>query len=92
MVAAAEKDLSDTKAQIKLLRRHARQAETTEEQHSIQEKIAGLERKQRKQRQSIFDIEDEIIHKRDKLVTALEKQMQAKSSIEDIFTLKWKVK
>ena len=40
MVLSAEKALDDTKEQIKVLRREARQATTLEEQHAIQEKIA----------------------------------------------------
>jgi hypothetical protein len=43
MVLSAEKALTDTKEQIKVLRRQARQAVTLEEQHSIQEKIQKLE-------------------------------------------------
>ena len=38
MVLAAEKELADTKAQIKAMNRQARLAVTLEEQHSIQEK------------------------------------------------------
>ena len=48
MVLSAEKALGDTKEQIKVLRRQARQAVTLEEQHSIQEKIQKLERQQRR--------------------------------------------
>jgi hypothetical protein len=45
---------------------------TVEEQHSFQEDIAKLERKKRILRERIFDIEDEIAEKRDRLVEALE--------------------
>ena len=54
MVLSAEKALLDTKQQIKVLRRQARQAVTLTEQHEIQEKIQKLERRQRRQRQDIF--------------------------------------
>ena len=65
MALSAEKALLDTKQQIKVLRRLARQAVTLTEQHEIQEKIQKLERRQRRQRQDIFKTEDEIIGKRD---------------------------
>ena len=39
MVIAAEKDLADTKAQIKALRRQARLAATLDEQHDFQQRI-----------------------------------------------------
>ncbi|HDR14297.1 MAG TPA: DEAD/DEAH box helicase, partial [Desulfobacteraceae bacterium] len=56
MVLAAEKDLHDTKEQIKSLNRQARQATTVEDQHQLQEKIKGLEKKKRRQRQRIFNV------------------------------------
>src|SRR5690606_12736522 len=78
MVMAAEKALRDTKEQIKVLRRQARQAATLEEQHAVQEKIRRLEQKQRRQRQEIFRIEDEIMEKRDQLIDQLEKKLAQK--------------
>ena len=67
---AAEKELAHTKAQIKALSRQARQAEMTEEQLHAQVKIRDLQRKQRRQRQRIFDVEDDMIEKRDELIEA----------------------
>ena len=37
--------------------------------------IAELEKKQRRQRQRVFEVEDDIIEKRDQLITKLEKQL-----------------
>ena len=91
MILAAEKELRDTKEQIKALNRQARQATTIKEQHELQEKIRALERKKRRQRQRIFDIEDEIMEKRDKLIDALEKRMQQKTYNEYLFTIRWTV-
>jgi hypothetical protein len=91
MVLAAEKELRDTKEQIKALNRQARQATTVDEQHQAQEKIKGLEKKKRRQRQRIFDVEDEIMEKRDVLIDALEKRMQQKTSSKPLFTIRWKI-
>ena len=91
MVLAAERELADTKAQLKLLSRQARCAETLEQQHAIQLQIKEMERKQRKQRQQIFDVEDAIIEKRDKLVAGLEKRMSQRTSVEPLFVVRWKV-
>src|SRR5262249_27255518 len=71
LVLAAEKDLADTKAQIRIIRRQTRLATTLDEQHELQQKLRDLERKQRRQRQQIFDIEDEIAAKRDALIDGL---------------------
>ena len=88
---AAEKTLKDTKEQIKALRRQSRQAETLEEQHTIQEKLQKLEKRQRKQRREIFTVEDEIEAKRDELIAGLEKRLSQSQHAERLFTIRWEV-
>jgi len=91
MVFAAEKALLDTKAQLKALKRQARRATTTDEQHMLQLKIRELEQKQRRQRQEIFDAEDEIQDKRDALITALERRLKQSTTTNTLFTIRWSV-
>ena len=91
MILAAERELRDTKEQIKLLNRQARQATTVQEQHELQERIRDLETKKRRLRQRIFDVEDEITAKRDKLIDALERRMQQRTSSERLFAVRWSV-
>ena len=91
LVLASEKALTDTKEQIKVLRRQARQSVTLDEQHEIQQKIQKLERAQRRQRQDIFKAEDEIMEKRDRLVESLERRLAQKCSGECLFTIAWSV-
>jgi len=87
----AEKSLKDTKEQIKVLRRQARQAETLEEQHEIQERLKQLGRRQRYQRRDIFKSEDEIEEQRDNLIAALEKRLVRQQRSERLFTMRWSV-
>ena len=91
MILAVEKELRDTKEQIKAMNRQTRHATTMEEQHQLQENIRGLESKKRKLRQRIFDVEDEIMSKRDSLIEALEKRMTQKTTSESLFTIRWMV-
>lgn len=91
LVLAAEKGLKDTKEKIKALRREARQAETLAEQHDIQQRIAQLERQQHRQRQQIFEVEDEIMEKRDALIAELEARLTQRSVSEELFTIEWAV-
>jgi len=91
MEIAAGKELDDTKNQIRALNRQARLSPTIEEQHEIQEKIRKLEKKKRRLRQKIFDIEDEIEEKRDQLIDALEKRMHQKTKFTPLFSLRWSV-
>ena len=91
MVLAAEKALKDTKEQIKLNQRQARQAVSLEEQHEIQQKIQKLEKQQRRQRQEIFKVEDDIIEKRDGLIASLERRLTQKTETTRLFTISWNV-
>jgi len=92
MVLSAEKALTDTKEQIKAQRRQARLAVTLDEQHSIQQQIQKLEKQQRRQRQEIFKVEDDIMEKRDSLITSLERRLAQNTTTEELFTIHWAVK
>jgi superfamily II DNA or RNA helicase len=91
MEVAAQKELDDIKRQIRDLQRRSRLSPTVEEQYNLQEEIRKLDRKKRTLRQRIFDIEDEIAEKRDRLVEALEKRMKQKTITTPIFTIRWRV-
>ena len=61
-------------------------------QEAVQsEQIRRLERQKRRLRQNIFDVEDEISEKRDRLIDALEKRMQQKTESQPLFTIQWQV-
>ena len=91
LVLAAEKALKDTKEQLKVLQRQARLATHLDEQHEIQQKILKLEKQQRRQRQEIFQVEDDIIEKRDALVDSLERRLTQKTESQRLFTICWEV-
>lgn len=69
----------------------SRLATTLDEQNDLQQRLSGLERKQRKQRQQIFEVEDEIAEKRDALIVALQRRMSQKTNITPLFTIQWQV-
>ena len=86
---AAEEALKNTKARIAQLKRDARKAATLQEQDGIQRELSELERKQRRLRQEIFAVEDEIIAKRDALIASLQQRLQEKTSHETLFSIRW---
>lgn len=90
-VIAAEKAIKDTKEQIKALRRQSRQTETLSEQKEVLEKVQELERKQRRQRQQIFEVEDAIAEKRDRLIAQLETRLSQQTEHRELFTIRWRV-
>lgn len=88
---SAQKQLEDTRAELQKAKKLSRQADTIQEQKEAQEAIRKLERTQRRQRQEIFDVEDQIDARRDELIDALERQMHQKSSTQKLFTIRWRL-
>jgi hypothetical protein len=91
MEVAAEQALKNTKDQIKVSQREARQATTLEEQQTLQERIAKLERQKRRQQQEIFNVSDEIQDKREALIDELTRRMTQSVSSESLFTIAWTI-
>ncbi len=90
-ILAAEQSLSDTKNRLRSLKRESRLASSIEDQQRVQTEIRELEKLQRRQRQEIFEVEDEIIEKRDELIAALEQKLKQKTDIQELFTIRWRV-
>jgi flagellar motility protein MotE (MotC chaperone) len=90
-ILAAEQALLDTKTRIRDAKRRARLAETFEEQRGLQEDLKTLERQRRRQRQTIFDVEDEIEARRDQLIEALEERMKKKTLVHPLFRIHWQI-
>lgn len=90
-ILGAQRELTLTSEQLKTLKRQSRQAQSLDEQREIQEKIRGLEKKRRQQRQDIFKIEDEIEEKRDRLIDQLEERMAQRSDTQRLFIVRWHV-
>ena len=88
---SAEEQLRNTNARIQQLKHDARKAITLQEESAIQQELSTLERQQRKQRQEIFLVEDEIIERRDALIQALQKRLKQTTEEEHLFTIHWSV-
>ena len=91
-MASAESALDDIKLKIRSLKRETRQASTIDEQKQKQEQLKKAEREQRKLRQNIFDVTDEIEERRDTLIENLEQMMHKKSQFETFYHIRWHVK
>lgn len=87
----SEKELRDTKLRIKELIRDAAQTSEPAQQLEIQKKIQELEKKQRRQRQQIFDAEDQIVEQRDNMIGEIEKRMQRNLKINSVFSIMWEI-
>jgi hypothetical protein len=62
-----------------------------EESERLQQDIRKTESEQRRQRQEIFTVEDEIEARRDALISALQKRLHRCSRHQTLFAVRWKV-
>lgn len=88
-IASSEKQLKDVKRRIRELRNEASKANDLSEQLRLQNDIGDLERRQRKLRQEIFEVEDRILAQRDQLVSAIRAKLAPTVSTETLFTVRW---
>jgi hypothetical protein len=91
MEKSVEQELDNIKKQIQEKQRLARQCPTLKEQKGIQDEIVKLEKKKRQMREKLFDTEDQIAEKRDKLIDALARRLKQKTTVKKLFTIEWKV-
>lgn len=91
MMLAAEQELEDVRTQIKQARKASRLAESLEEQKAAEENLKKLNRLQRRKREKIFDVQDEIDDKRDAMIKALDAKMHQQSSTQHLFRIRWQL-
>ncbi|MEO6752367.1 MAG: SNF2-related protein [Chthoniobacteraceae bacterium] len=88
-VSTSEKALKDIKKRIRELRNESGKAADLAEQARLQGEIAEAERRQRKLRQEIFEIEDRIMAERDRLVAGVRGKLNPNLQKQSLFTIRW---
>ena len=90
-IASAEQALKDTKLKLKGPKRQARMALSMEDAQRHQQDIRKAETEQRRQRQEIFAVEDEIEARHDALIAAVQKRLHRASRKQSLFVVRWSV-
>jgi len=90
-IASAERALAEAKRRIRELRNHGNKVNSIDEQAHIQTEIRDTERRQRKLRQEIFDVEDRILAQRDTLLENIRAKLKPAVTSESLFTLGWTI-
>jgi superfamily II DNA/RNA helicase len=84
-----EQSIKDIDLQIKDIRRQAKIAPTLEEKLSWQKQQNELERARNKQRRELFDRQDEVDERREKLIEKLESKLNQTNQTEELFVISW---
>lgn len=91
-IATSEKALKDIKKRLRELRNEAGKTSDLAEQARVQSEIADTERRQRKLRQEIFEVEDRILAQRDQLVSAIRGKLDPSIQKDTLFTIRWSLR
>lgn len=84
-----ERELRELDTQIKAAKKTSKSAVALAEKLEAQKLIKALEAKRNTKRRQLFEAQDDVDRKRAELIEEIERQLQAKTSIEPIFTLRW---
>ena len=92
MKVSLEREIADLDAEIRLRKNNAKRLSKLAEKVAEQRVIKELEKKRRDKRQNLFEAQDDVDAKKDKLLDQVEKMLQQKIVQKDLFTIRWKVK
>ena len=90
-ILASEKELKDVKAKVKEINRDSKKTSSSEALLKMQTELRELERKKKRLRQEIFEVEDEIEERRDDMINSIKAKMFKAINESSIFTIKWKL-
>jgi len=86
-----ELDLRKLDIDIKSAKTNARKIVNLEEKLKAQREIKDSEKKRNEMRRKLYEAQDEVEVKKDKLLEAIEAQLKQKSKVETLFTISWKI-
>jgi len=86
---ALERELRELDTQIKASKKTSKSAVALTEKLEAQKLIKTLEAKRNTKRRQLFEAQDDVDRKRAELIEEIERQLQTKTSIEPVFTLRW---
>lgn len=87
-----EKEIGDLDAEIRLRKADARKLNGLEEKVAAQREIKEMETMRSEKRRKLFEAQDEIDARKDKLFDEVEQRLRQKKTTEEtLFTIKWRL-
>ena len=88
---ALELDLRKLDIDIKTAKTNAKKIVNLDEKLKAQREIKDSEKKRNEMRRKLYEAQDEVEVKKEKLLETIEAQLKQKSKIETLFTISWKI-
>lgn len=92
MKLSLEREIKDLDAEIKLKKGEAKKLTALAEKVAIQRKIKDLEARRKQKRQNLFEAQDEVDNKKEKLISKVERMLDQKVEQISLFTFRWTIK
>lgn len=92
MKISLERELQDLDAEIKLKKMEARKSTDLKTKVQFQRSVKDLEKLRSDKRKRLFEAQDDIEQKKDSLLSAVEKQLEQKNQVQELFTFRWNIK
>ena len=91
MKKALELDLKKLDIVIKTDKTNAKKIVELEEKIKVQRHIKDMEKKRNEMRKNLFDAQDEVDDRKEKLMQRVEAQLKQKTKVEPLFTIRWEI-
>lgn len=88
---ALETNIKELDHEMRDLKKQSKLAATLEEKLKLQKQVKSLESERNAKRRSLFDAQDEIDGKREKLIEEIEARLKHSSQVQELFFVEWKV-
>lgn len=91
MKLSLEKEIKDLDAEIKLKKSESKKMLNLEAKVKSQRKIKDLEKKRQGKRRNLFDAQDQVDERKDKLLDEIEARLHQQITETELFTIQWKI-
>ncbi len=88
---ALEIDLRKLDIDIKTAKTNAKKIINLEDKLKCQREIKDSEKKRNEMRRKLYEAQDEVDTKKENLLEKIEAQLRQKSTLENLFTIRWKI-
>ena len=91
MKVSLEREITDLDAEIKLKKSEAKKMTQLKDKVAAQRVIKDLEKKRAEKRHNLYQAQDEVDNKKEELLTKVEKMLEQKIEMTELFTIRWRV-
>ena len=87
-----ERELKNLEIEIREAKKVKRLAQDLESKIAAQKRINELEQQRNHKKRTLFDAQDDIEQKKDTLITEVESRLQQRTTRQEIFAVRWRVR